>query len=94
MKNVEDNVIEDQINIYIQTTGANRGQIVEDEATFEDWFVNDEFNDKNVSEDSKKYIDDLLKTAMLTSELISEKNESKKIAKVSTQKSRFQNYRR
>ena len=75
--------------MYIQTTGTNKGQIVEDEATFEDWFVNDEFNDKNVSEDSEKYIDDLLKTAMLTSELISEKNESKKIAKVSTQKSRF-----
>lgn len=69
----KNNVTEDQINIYIQRTGANEGLIVEDKEIFEDWFVDDEFHDKDVSEDSKKHIDDLLKTTAFPSEVISEK---------------------
>ena len=69
----KNNVTEDQINIYIQRTGANEGLIVEDKEIFEDWFVDDEFHDKDVSEDSKKHIDGLLKTTAFPSEVISEK---------------------
>lgn len=50
-------------NLFIKATGANEGIIVDDKFTFEDWHVDDEFERNNVkiSDDSKAYIDDLIK---------------------------------
>ena len=49
--------------MFIKATGANEGIIVDDKFTFEDWHVDDEFERNNVkiSDDSKAYIDDLIK---------------------------------
>ena len=50
-------------NFIIQGTSANEGITIDNKITFEDWYINDEFQSGNVkiSDDTKAYIDKLIK---------------------------------
>ena len=50
--------------ILIKATGVNNGMIDNNKITFEDWYVDDKFENNNnikISEESKAYINDLIK---------------------------------
>ena len=49
--------------MFIETTGANEGMIVDDKPTFEDWYFDDDFESDiiKISDKTKAYTDDLVK---------------------------------
>ena len=49
--------------MFIETTDANEGMIVDDKPTFEDWYFDDNFESDiiKISDKTKAYTDDLVK---------------------------------
>ena len=90
-KDLNDKNNEEKINLLIEKMDANDGMIVSNKISFENWFVDDEFeNNKNIKilDNSKTYFDNFIKKAEdnkieidnpdLTIEAFNEDNNSKR----------------
>lgn len=67
IENLNDIENEEKRSLFIEATGANEGIIVNDQITFEDWYIEDKFKSDNIkiSDDTKAYIDDLSKRKII-----------------------------
>lgn len=67
IENLNDIENEEKRSLFIEATGANKGIIVNDQITFEDWYIQDKFKSDNIkiSDDTKAYIDDFSKRKMI-----------------------------
>ena len=61
LNNIEN---EEKRNFFIETTGANEGTKVCNKITFEDWYIENEFDIIKISDDTKVYMDNLIKRAI------------------------------
>ena len=61
IKNLNEIENEGKQNLITEAAGTNKGMIVDNKITFENWYVDIEFQSDNVkiSNDSKAYIDNL-----------------------------------
>ena len=67
IENLNDIENEEKRSLFIEATGTNEGMIVNDQITFEDWYIKDKFKSDNIkiSDDTKAYIDDFSKRKMI-----------------------------
>ena len=67
IENLNDIENEEKRSLLIEATGDNEGIIVNDQITFEDWYIEDKFKSDNIkiSDDTKAYIDDLSKRKII-----------------------------
>ena len=72
IENLNDIENEEKRSLFIEATVANKGIIVNDQITFEDWYIQDKFKSDNIkiSDDTKAYIDDFSKRKMIDKKIV------------------------